>query len=182
MIPYNPIRENNLILWYDLDYLKSEWNTITIDDLDLIRSNNTLWISNFSLDNINAIEENFWNTTIMQIILFIQDFTLNNNPLVKMWILDKNDLFHAYTFLFWKLLTRNDIDVNIKSFNNSTLLSHIIWFNEINFLKFILNIRKDLDIENFESKFWNSYLDLAKWLKHYEIAFLLEEEIKNRKS
>lgn len=172
-----PLKRNNHILTYNIDYLKQEWKLFNQDDIDIINSMEVLWFKNFNWENINIIKENFWNSIAIQIIWFIQDFPLNTNIFVKTWLLSKDSLFEAYTFLFWKLLTRKDFNVNMKNFNNWTLLSHIIWFNEIDFLKFVLKVRDDLNINDFDSKYWKTYLDLAKWLWHFEIAKILEEKI-----
>jgi hypothetical protein len=57
----------------------------------------------------------------------------------------------------------------------------VIRSNNIDILKFLLNNRKDLNVNLCKSMFWNTYLDIAKESWHFEIFDMLQNHINETK-
>jgi len=121
-----------------------------------------IWFKNFNWENLNIKESISWNNIWMQLIAIMESTTTEI-------------LLMRYAMTLFFVICNEKYDINAKNDNGSTLLDNIIAFNQINILKCVLKFRKDIDTINCKSQFWNTYIDLAVWWEHYEIAELLEE-------
>jgi len=87
----------------------------------------------------------------MTLVVLMQDNVLKDNILTE--TIPINILISTYTYFLAKVILNKDFDINAKSYTDSTLLSNVIRSNNIDILKFLLNNRKDLNINLCKSRF-----------------------------
>lgn len=174
-MPYNKLKFNKYINEYDVSLLLGN---LEIDDAEIELIKNS-WIPDFNWLNINT--KNKWNgcNIAMTLVVLMQDNVLKDNILTE--TIPINILISTYTYFLAKVILNKDFDINAKSYTDSTLLSNVIRSNNIDILKFLLNNRKDLNVNLCKSRFWNTYLDIATESWHFEIFDMLQNHINEAK-
>jgi ankyrin repeat protein len=87
----------------------------------------------------------------MTLVVLMQDNVLKDNILTE--TIPINILISTYTYFLAKVILNKDFDINAKNYTDSTLLSNVIRSNNIDILKFLLNNRKDLNVNLCKSMF-----------------------------
>lgn len=88
----------------------------------------------------------------------------------------------AYSDLLAKIILNPNFDINLPDKNGVTLLSHIIFTNNIDILEFLLKNRHDTNIIQNKTQFWDTYIEFANGLGHLEVSKILEKYIQDRYS
>lgn len=168
------LTKNKFINGFEIDFLLNDLD-FNDDEIELVKN---IWFDDFNGKNINIKNKTNGANIAMNLVIKMKIEILDNNIITK--FLGKETLQKSYSYLLAKLILNRHFDINSMSNAKSTLLSNIIWTNSIDVLKFIINNRDDINVDFYESKFWNTYLDLANALEHLEIAEILEKV--NKKS